>query len=63
MRAAECPRKFVLLGDGGVRAEWACGASVERPDEDAVDVDLLAERFGPAHHHQHHLLNRGGADG
>lgn len=53
MRAAGCSRTFVLLAEGGVKAMWACGAEVVRPDETAVDVELLRERI-PAEHHHHH---------
>lgn len=58
MRAALCPRSFLFLMDGGVRVRWACGATLERPDETAVDVEILRDHIPQDHHHRHHLRHR-----
>lgn len=58
MSAVDCPRRFTLLPDGGVRATYACGDQVTDEDEIAVDVEILADRFPRAHHHRRHLKRR-----
>lgn len=50
-----CERTFVILAEGGVRIRWTCGASVDFPNETAVDVDVLADHLPTTHHHRHHL--------
>jgi hypothetical protein len=52
-----CPRRFMLLAQGGVRISWGCGAVKDVANETgAVDMDILAERFADVdHHHRHHL--------
>jgi len=59
VRVADCPRTFVLRAEGGVLVRWACGAEKVSPEEPAVDVEVLADRYPAAHHHQHHLRHRG----
>lgn len=58
VRAVDCPRRFTVLADGGVRASYACGADVVDLEETAVDVELLDERFSRAHHHHRRARNR-----
>lgn len=58
MRAADCPRRFVLMADGGVRVVYGCGDAVEDPDEVAVDLAILEDRVD--RHHHHHRLPRHG---
>lgn len=64
MRAAACPRKVMLLADGGYRVTWACG-SVRVVDEgsgewDAVDMVVLGSLVDdlPQHHHHAHVPHR-----
>lgn len=55
MRAAECPHRFVLLAEGGVRVVWACGDELVNATETAVDIAVLADRpWTQAHHHHRH---------
>lgn len=50
-----CTRRFTVLGDGGVRITWSCGARLDVLDETAVDVEILADHLPTTHHHHHHL--------
>jgi hypothetical protein len=52
VRAADCRPTFRLLAGGGVAVRWPCGAEVVSPEEPAVDVEVLADRFS-SHHHRH----------
>lgn len=56
MRAADCPRRFTLLADGGVRVSYACGEVVVVQSETAVDVAVLEDHISRTHHHRrlHH---------
>lgn len=56
-----CGRRFTVLADGGVRVTWDCGATMEAPDETAIDVEVLADHL-PRHHH-HRLWHHSGGDG
>jgi hypothetical protein len=52
--AADCPRQFMVLGDGGVRVTYACGAEVLLTGEIAIDVEILDDRIAQSHHHHRH---------
>jgi hypothetical protein len=61
VRAADCPRSFTLLAEGGVRVRWGCGAEVVDRKETAVDVAVLRERAAfQDHHHVLHMPHRRG---
>ena len=54
VRAADCPRTFVLMAEGGVRVRYACGTVEEFPEEEGVDVVTL-EANVTRHHHHHRV--------
>lgn len=58
MRASLCPRRFILRAEGGVIVRWQCGATLERPDEKAIDVEILVEHIPQDHHHHWHPRRR-----
>lgn len=58
VRAANCPRRFTILSDGGVRTAWECGAVSEcgrgSGEWIAMDVRVLEDKIDQHHAHRHH---------